>query len=398
MQRNNENGVPSSNDNKELSNQQQLFVNTNNNNNGNSGSSSTEKMLFASFNQDFSCVSIGTDCSYKIFTLDPLKKCYSQPGGMSVVQMLYSSSLLALVGAGHQASLSPRRLQLFNSSENKAICELNFTSTILNIKLSKRRLVVVLQDKLHLFDISSMKILRTIETENKLGLCALSSIPSSTPTGVSGVKNDVSYLAFPSGSEVGDVVLYDAINPRPINVIKAHKSDVSIIQFNQDGSMLATASGKGTVIRIFSIPGCELLTTLRRGSTAARIYSISFNADSSLVCVSSDKGTVHVFKLTSTQGDDKEPKKRQNVGTLSDTLHNMWDSVRNFAHASVKLPESETRNICGITPNNEALIVVSFDGYIHRFGLDLVNGGEMALETKFKVIENRDQFDETNKN
>ena len=226
---------------------------------------------------------------------------------MSSVQMLYSSSLLALVGAGHQASLSPRRLQLFNSSENKAICELNFTSTILNVKLSKKRLIVVLQDKIHIFDISSMKILRTIETDNKLGLCVLSSVPSSAPTGTSGGKNEVSYLAFPSATETGDVVLYDAINPRPINVIKAHKSDVSIIQFNQDGTMLASASGKGTVIRIFSVPGCELLHTLRRGSTAARIYSISFSADSTMVCVSSDKGTVHVFKLNQNQDkDDKE--------------------------------------------------------------------------------------------
>lgn len=224
---------------------------------------------------------------------------------MSLVQMLYSSSLLALVGAGHQASLSPRRLQLFNSSENKAICELNFTSTILNVKVSKRRLVVVLQDKIHIFDISSMKILRTIETKNNLGLCVLSSIPSSTPTGVSGGKNDVSYMAYPSPTESGDVILYDAINPKQVNFIKAHKSDVSIIQFNQDGTMLATASGKGTVIRIFSIPGCELLHTLRRGSTAARIYSISFSSDSSMVCVSSDKGTVHVFKLNQNQEKDE---------------------------------------------------------------------------------------------
>ena len=41
-------------------------------------SNTSEKILFAAFNQDCSCVSIGTDCSFKVFTLDPLKKCYSQ--------------------------------------------------------------------------------------------------------------------------------------------------------------------------------------------------------------------------------------------------------------------------------------------------------------------------------
>ena len=86
-------------------------------------------------------------------------------------------------------------------------------------------------------------------------------------------------------------------------------------------------------------------------------------------------------------------KRTQNVGSISDTLHNMWDSVRNFAHASVKLPENETRNICGITPNNDALVVVSFDGYIHRFSLDTVSGGECPLENKYKILETRDQYD-----
>lgn len=66
---------------------------------------------------------------------------------MSCVQMLYSTSLLGLVGAGQQASLSPRRLQLFNTSESKVICELNFVTSILNVLMSKKRLVVVLEKK-----------------------------------------------------------------------------------------------------------------------------------------------------------------------------------------------------------------------------------------------------------
>ena len=61
--------------------------------------------------------------------------------------MLYTTSLLGLVGAGQQASLSPRRLQLFNTSESKVICELNFVTSILNVLMSKKRLVVVLERK-----------------------------------------------------------------------------------------------------------------------------------------------------------------------------------------------------------------------------------------------------------
>ena len=62
---------------------------------------------------------------------------------MGLVCMLYCTSLLAIVGAGQQASASPRRLQLYNSSDQKSICELNFMDSILNVKLNKKRYAAV---------------------------------------------------------------------------------------------------------------------------------------------------------------------------------------------------------------------------------------------------------------
>ena len=61
--------------------------------------------------------------------------------------------------------------------------------------------------------------------------------------------------------------------------------------------MLATASDKGTIIRVFQIPSARKLYQFRRGSMPSRIYSMSFNATSSLLCVSSATETIHVFKL-----------------------------------------------------------------------------------------------------
>ena len=61
--------------------------------------------------------------------------------------------------------------------------------------------------------------------------------------------------------------------------------------------MLATSSEKGTVIRVWSIPGAEKLYQFRRGTREAKIYSINFNVMSSLLAVSSAHDTVHIFKL-----------------------------------------------------------------------------------------------------
>lgn len=93
-----------------------------------------------------------------------------------------------------------------------------------------------------------------------------------------------------------------------INVVEAHRSPLSCIAVNDAGTLLATASDKGTIIRVFSIPSARKLYQFRRGSMPSRIYSMSFNATSSLLCVSSATDTVHIFKLgphpQSRNGDD----------------------------------------------------------------------------------------------
>ena len=95
----------------------------------------------------------------------------------------------------------------------------------------------------------------------------------------------------------GDVLLFSTRSLTVANVIQAHKSPISFLSVNAAGTLLATASDKGTVIRVWSIPGAEKLYQFRRGTREARIYSINFNLVSSLLCVSSAHDTVHIFKL-----------------------------------------------------------------------------------------------------
>lgn len=85
-------------------------------------------------------------------------------GASSIVEMLFCTSLVALVGAGDRPGSSPRRLQIVNTKRQSIICELTFPTTILAVKLNRRRLVVVLEEKIYVYDISNMKLLHEIET------------------------------------------------------------------------------------------------------------------------------------------------------------------------------------------------------------------------------------------
>lgn len=100
-----------------------------------------------------------------------------------------------------------------------------------------------------------------------------------------------------NAAQTGDVILFSTRSLTVANVIQAHKSPISFLSINSTGTMLATASDKGTVIRVWSIPGAEKLYQFRRGTRETKIYSINFNLMSTLLAVSSAHDTIHIFKL-----------------------------------------------------------------------------------------------------
>jgi WD40 repeat protein len=64
-----------------------------------------------------------------------------------------------------------------------------------------------------------------------------------------------------------------------------------------EGTILATASDKGTLIRIFSTEDGGALCELRRGSDKAEIFSITFDKFTRWLACSSGKGTIHIFTV-----------------------------------------------------------------------------------------------------
>ncbi|KAL3472109.1 autophagy-related protein 18 [Aspergillus californicus] len=260
-------------------------------------------MNFVTFNQDYSLLAVATSKGFRVFTTDPFAKSYeTKEGNIAIIEMLFSTSLVALI-------LSPRRLQITNTKRQSTICELTFPTTVLAVKLNRKRLVIVLEDQIYLYDIQTMKLLYTIETSpNPNAISALS--PSS----------DNCYLAYPLPQKAasssfqppahappgsthvsptsGEVLIFDTLKLEAINVIEAHRSPLACITLNGDGTLLATTSDKGTIVRVFSVPDGHKLYQFRRGSIPSRIFSMSFNTTSTLLCVSSATETIHIFKLT----------------------------------------------------------------------------------------------------
>ncbi|KAI1825178.1 protein-vacuolar targeting protein Atg18 [Xylaria intraflava] len=267
---------------------------------------------FITFNQDHSCLAVvsneslsikGTSKGFRIYHTEPFSKIFSSnDGDISIIEMLFSTSLVALV-------LSPRHLIIQNTKRGSVICELSFPSAILAVRLNRKRLCVVLEDSIYLYDIANMTLLQRIDTSPNPGaICALSpssencyvAYPLPKPRDDSADKRprhappaSLTYAPVTSG----DVLIYDTLTLKVVNVVEAHRSPLSCIALNNEGTLLATASETGTIIRVFSVPKGQKLYQFRRGTYPSTIYSMSFNMASSLLCVSSTSDTVHIFRL-----------------------------------------------------------------------------------------------------
>ena len=85
------------------------------------------------------------------------------------------------------------------------------------------------------------------------------------------------------------------------SMIPAHTGQLAAIQFNPTGTRIATASDKGTVIRVFNVSDGVRVYELRRGlKRTATIYSLSFSPCGLYLACSSNTETVHVFKMEET--------------------------------------------------------------------------------------------------
>jgi WD repeat-containing protein 45 len=252
------------------------------------------ELLHIGFNQDFGCFAVGTNTGFRIYNCDPFKETFRRDftsGGIGVVEMLFRCNILALVGGGEMPRYPPNKVMIWDDHQNRNIGELSFRSPVKAVKLRRDRVVVVLERKIYVYNFHDLKLIDHIDTiQNPNGLCAL--CPNSNNT----------ILACP-GPERGTVhlELYDV---RKNKVLVAHESDLACINLNLDGTRLATASDKGTLIRVFDTSNYTMLQELRRGMDRARIHSIAFSGQSQYVACSSDHGTVHVWALNGSNSNN----------------------------------------------------------------------------------------------
>lgn len=240
------------------------------------------------------CFACATDNGFRIYNVDPLKEkerhIFSE-GGLGHIEMLFRCNYLALIGGGIR-SLYPQNKVIIWDDFNKApTFSLDFDTPVKAVRLRRDRIVVVLEGLIKVFTFTSKpQQLHVFETNsNPLGLCVL--CPSSNKpilaypsrmnghVSVSQIQRTIHItlqqhviIQFHSIYLIKIVDLAKT-DRTPLEII-AHESAVTCLALNIQGTRLATAGERGTLIRIFDTSDGTKLAELRRGTHHVSISCI----------------------------------------------------------------------------------------------------------------------------
>lgn len=309
------------------------------------------------FNQDQGCFICCMESGLRIFNVEPLveKAHFDQDvmGSIALGEMLWRTNVIAIVGGGTHPRFAENTVLIYDDLSKKFVMEITFVSPIKAVRLRRDKLIVALQTDIHVFSfpMPTRRLFSLKTRDNPKGLIEVATLATAQKQ----------LMVFP-GNQLGSVQLLDlgateAGTSTTPATLPAHKGALACIAVNGSGTMVATASAKGTLVRVWDSLRKDLIIELRRGADPATVYCITFSRDSKYLCVSSDKGTVHIFAIKDTHLN------RRSTFSKMGFLGNYGDSQ--WAMATFTVPP-ECACVCAFG-RKSSVIAVCMDGTFHKY-------------------------------
>mmetsp|Transcript_11511 Transcript_11511/g.20741 ORF Transcript_11511/g.20741 Transcript_11511/m.20741 type:complete len:469 (-) Transcript_11511:16-1422(-) len=257
------------------------------------GSGENVYLLSCAFNQDQSCFVCGTTAGFRVYTLSPIHEVRRREHAaefenrsVSLVAMLYKTNIFAMVTASHDATAGGlHKVQIWDEHKGKFVGELRSRSEVKGVTLRRDIIVMVCEYAIYVYTCDELKVILHLTTNaNARGLCVLAA------------ASDPWILCCP-GQSTGAVRVQVGRGDQATHVFQAHKSALAAAALTASGSLVATASQQGTVVKVFQTSDGQQLYRLRRSTRPAAISCLSFRSDDCFLAVASSSSTVHVFKL-----------------------------------------------------------------------------------------------------
>jgi WD40 repeat protein len=243
------------------------------------------------------------------------------------------------------------------------IARIGFETPILKIFLFNDFIIYIMESEIRLHDVP--------KNPNELKLRLNSRL---NPKGVFTCSGTM--IAYPKISTKAEasIAIYDTVSRKEkLTVTTTHHSPLEFIQFNSDGSLIATAAEDGLLIKIYSaIDGYEKHIFRRATINKAQICSMVFNNDrnAQLLAVASSKGTVHIFDLK--EGAPKVSPSIYDAGIIS-TASSLVEATtvgaeaRSFCVVRLSPPVSSSLSF---SADSKIITTLGDDGKVQRWTIN----------------------------
>jgi hypothetical protein len=226
-------------------------------------------------------------------------------GGVGVAAVL-DDRYFAVVGGGKAPFASPNVLSFWDAATGRQMNTINFHEPILDVKLSHSHAAIILAGRTLLYEYQELDKQEPTPPESPSEHAEQTGL---TERGLNKVKNLYSTATntFGLGCLNESLLVLPAQSPGQVQLIplpagskrvfRAHASGLRAIAVSDDGSVVATASMKGTLMRAFDTASLAQIGEFRRGVDTAVTTSLAISPGNRWLTCTSDKGTLHVFDM-----------------------------------------------------------------------------------------------------
>ncbi|CAB3232051.1 unnamed protein product [Arctia plantaginis] len=317
------------------------------------------------FNQDQGCFTCCLKTGLRVYNVEPLveKAHYSKEelGEVSLCEMVFRTNWLLLVRARRPCSL-----MLLDDQKRAFRAEIMFKSPIRALRARRDKVAVALSSSIQVLTLPSFTRVALVRTRpDARALVALASEPTAPHL-----------LAAPAHRK-GSLQLLDvtrslrgAHSTSPV-VMGCHQTELVCVSLSANGARLATASERGTLIRLWDTATKTMLHELRRGADYADVFCIRFNRSGSLVSCVSDKGTLHVWRAdaaraVSAAGGGGGGGAGVGAGFARSARRALAARRGGHLAAARAAPDLIMHALCAFIDDNTAIVICK-DGTFHKF-------------------------------
>ena len=348
--------------------------------------------LYMTFNQTFTLIAVGTETGFSIYDTYPLKLTYthSLDGGIKIIELIDLNNIICLVGGGKKPAFPRKKLIIWSTLTGEIEKELVLEEEIENVKMKQNTIYVISQWRIYVYEFGNNEKCQIITT-----------YPN--PRGIIGYAMDVNVhiIAYPTENKPGSVTIKD-LNEDVVRygfemsdkIINAHEGTIFCLAMNVDGSLLATASKKGTLIRIFSTKDGSKIQEVRRGSDQCEINCIVFHSENKFLACYSDKGTFHLFKLNYTNDTSSIKNKKSIFSKFTGMVGIKYDYLSSeWSFAQFLVPESSKTAICAFGPAN-TVIIVTEEGIYYQVEYDVTENVQCTKIYNKRLCDIKDESED----